>query len=205
MPFLRVLISALALLCAASAAQAKPQACLTSLEGFPTALKYDTSDAELKQNRSFRERMFGGYGGITCPGYVTLRAMTPGLSDSERSVFCLHYDAKAKTYTGFAEGPRDAYVNCAAPGSAFCERVNASAETAMAIASYGATAAGQAALNTVTHGSGAVILSGSGSAVAGNLGTFGTSVASVLSAPGTLAAAAVTVVAVGGLVYVCAE
>lgn len=77
-PFLPALAALALLTLAPAAAMAKPEACLTSLEGFPTALAYDTGDEEVRANRSIRERWLGGYGEITCPGYVTLRAMTPG-------------------------------------------------------------------------------------------------------------------------------
>ncbi|MBZ4690171.1 MAG: hypothetical protein JG765_1422 [Cereibacter sp.] len=187
-----------------TAADAKPEACLTSLEGFPTPLQYDTDDTEMRQNRSYRERFLGGYGDITCPGYVTLRAMTPGLTDTERSVFCLQYDAKAETYTGFSQGKRNAYVHCAQPTRAFCEKVNDSRDSALAIAGN----AGRGALsgvNAVQNGAGAVVMSGTGASIGSALSSLGASTAAALSAPAVLAAAAVTVVAVGGTVYVCSE
>ncbi|MCE6950545.1 hypothetical protein LAZ29_06360 [Cereibacter sphaeroides] len=191
------------LLLAPTAAAAKPQACLTSLEGFPTALSYDSEDQEVRANRSTRERWLGGYGDITCPGYVTLRAMTPGLNDRERSVFCLQFDHESNTYTGFAEGKRDAYVHCAQPTGAFCEKVNASAETARKVA--GAAGRVLNGVHAVENSAGAVVLSGSTGSVSAALSNLGATALPIVSAPATLAAAAVTVVAVGGAVYVCSE
>lgn len=201
----RAALAALALPAALAAAPAlaKPEACLTSLEGFPTALSWDTKDQEVRANRSIRERWLGGYGDITCPGYVTLRAMTPGLSDTERSVFCLQFDREQKTYTGFAEGERDAYLHCAKPTGAFCQQVNASAETVGQIArSAGRVIDGA---NAVQNATGAVILSGSAGSVSSALSSLGASTLAAATAPAALAAAAVTVVAVGGAVYVCSD
>ncbi|MGP3697784.1 hypothetical protein [Rhodobacter sp. NSM] len=191
------------LLALSAPVQAKPEACLTSLEGFPTALAYDTEDEDVRANRSVRERWLGGYDGITCPGYVTLRAMTPGLNDRERSVFCLQFDREANTYTGFAEGRRDAYLNCAKPTGVFCEKVNASADTAGKVAG----AAGQAlnGVRAVESSAGAVVLSGTTGSVSAALSNLGATALATLTAPAALTAAAVTVVAVGGAVYVCSE
>ncbi|ULB08856.1 hypothetical protein ORIO_02780 [Cereibacter azotoformans] len=186
-----------------AAALAKPEACLTSLEGFPTALAYDTGDEEVRANRSIRERWLGGYGRITCPGYVTLRAMTPGLNDRERSVFCLQFDREANTYTGFAEGKRDAYLHCAKPSGAFCEKVNASAETAGKVAGAAGTALN--GVRAVENSAGAVVLSGTTGSVSAALSNLGATALATVTAPAALTAAAVTVVAVGGAVYVCSE
>ncbi len=184
-------------------ALAKPEACLTSLEGFPTALSWDTKDQEVRANRSIRERWLGGYGDITCPGYVTLRAMTPGLNDRERAVFCLQFDREANTYTGFAEGERDAYLHCARPTGAFCQRVNDSAGAALSIAGQAGRVVN--GVRAVENGTGAVILSGTAGSVSAALSSLGATALSAATAPAALAAAAVTVVAVGGAVYVCSE
>ncbi|MGB3313767.1 MAG: hypothetical protein WBB85_05105 [Albidovulum sp.] len=53
------------------------------------------------------------------------------------------------------------------------------------------------------QGSGAVILSGTGGQLAGALTNLGSTAMAMLTAPATLTAAAVTVVAVGGTLYVC--
>ena len=198
------------LLALASPAEAGVEACLTSVAGRDIPLAYDPDDAGLRGNRSIRERLFGGYGHVTCPGYVTLRAMTPDLSDDQRQPFCLVWDEEADTYSGFQVGPRDAWSECAAPSGAFCRSVNASTQTAGAVAGAITRAATGAPLTgganaTVDTASGALIASGAGSSVLSMLGAAATSALAALSAPAVAAGAAVTVVAVGGAVYVCAE
>jgi hypothetical protein len=187
-------------------AGARPQACLTSVRGAPVALMYDTTDGIVRENRSYRERLFGRFGRIDCPGYVTLRAMTPDLTDEERALFCLEYDRRAGTYSGFVVGDRDAFVGCREPSGRFCERLTTTADEALALARFGAGLAGQAAgtgMRVAEDPSGAILLSGGRAYVAGALGSVAATVAGALSSPATLTAAAVTVVAVGGAVYVC--
>ena len=191
----------------AGPAFAKPEACLTSIDGEPRALMYDSADGIVHENRTYRERLFGRLGRITCPGYVTLREMTPGLTDEERALFCLQYDRGSRTYTGFVVGERDGYVGCKARSSSFCRKVNATKDTAASVVTYGADLArglvAATGLSAREHVSGAMILTGSGSNVTATLGKLGADALAALSAPATLAAAAVTVVAVGGVVYVC--
>lgn len=194
----------------ATPAKAGVVACLTSVAGQDLPLAYDTEDAGLRGNRSIRERLFGGYGHITCPGYVTLRAMTPDLIDDQRQPFCLVWDEGADTYSGFQVGKRDSWSECAAPSGAFCRGVNASAQTAGAVAGAIGRAATGAPLTgganaTVDTASGALIATGVGSSLMSMLGTAATGALAALSAPAVAAGAAVTVVAVGGAVYVCSE
>jgi len=92
-----------------------------------------------------------------------------------------------------------------------CERVNATADGALGAAKTITTKAADAALGegdrttAILHASGAAILSGQAPAIAATLGQVGTAVGTALAAPGVLAAAAVSVVAVGGAVYVCRD
>ncbi len=206
-------LSALCLLAcfaAPSAVQAKVESCQTSIGGEQVGLFYDDHE-NVKGQTTLREKVFGGKGEITCPAYVTLRHLTPDLTDEDRAPFCLHYDKEAETYLGYAEGARGAYLACKDPSKAFCSRVNATKEGAVAIAGLAADKAADTVEMTEgirKHQSGAVILSGSGSYVSGALGSLsslGTTAMSVLTAPATVTAAAVTVVAVGGAVYVCRE
>lgn len=197
----------LTVLAAPLPAKAEAESCWTSVGGEQIGLFYDDNDT-VRDNTTLRERMFGGRGEITCPAYVTLRHLTPDLTDEERAPFCLHYDKDARTYLGYAEGRRDAYLACKDPSKAFCSRVNASKGAALAITSLAAEKAEGAADvvgNITKHSSGAVILSGSGSSVASSLSSLGATAMSVATAPATLAAAAVSVVAVGGAVYVCSQ
>lgn len=201
------LILALLLTLIPLAALAETKACLTSINGAELAVMYDTRDASLRENRTTREKLFGSYGKITCPGFVTLREMTPGLTDEERTPFCLTYDKTRETYTGFDLGERDGWLGCKAPSGRFCRSVNATKETAGQIAGSigraatgGGTGDGQSFLDSR---SGALIASGAGSYVSSVLGSAASSALAALSAPAAMTAAAVSVVAVGGAVYVC--
>lgn len=188
-------------------AWSETKACLTSIGGAEMAVMFDTRDASLKENRTTREKLFGNLGKITCPGFVTLREMTPGLSDAERQPFCLIYDKDRRTYTGFDLGERDAWLSCRAPTGRFCRSVNATKEAAGQVAgAIGRAATGQGVdggRSFVDTASGAVIASGAGSYIASTLGSVANSAIAALSAPGVATAAAVSVVAVGGAVFIC--
>lgn len=189
-------------------ASAQTEACLTSIAGAEMAVMYDTRDASLRENRTTRERLFGNFGKITCPGFVTLREMTPGLTDAERQPFCLVYDKGRRTYTGFDLGERDAWLSCRAPSGRFCRSVNATKEAAGQVAAtIGRAATGQGAgaggRSFTDTASGAVIATGAGSYITSMLGSVANSAIAALSAPGVATAAAVSVVAVGGAVFVC--
>ena len=185
--------------------------CRTSIDGQIMWVVYDDGvEGNLYDNYSFREIFFGGTENINCPAYVSLQVLTPELSDAQRAPFCLEYDEVHDTISGFSEGERDAYLLCKEPGVPLCERVNNSRDAALALAgtfggaATGTTAATSAAgVSAVTHSSGALILTGNAGYIAGTLGTVGTSLIAFLTAPATLAAAGVTVVVVGGAVYVC--
>ncbi|WP_102108162.1 hypothetical protein [Oceaniglobus roseus] len=97
-----------------------------------------------------------------------------------------------------------------------CERVNATKDSALAIAGTAARGAADKALGiereepeeapkSLIHSSGAAILTGTSGYITSNLGAIGSSLTAALSTPAILAATAVTVVAVGGAVYVCSE
>ncbi len=98
------------------------------------------------------------------------------------------------------------------PNFSLCEVVSNNTEKFAAVVGLGAGATGTAAMATsglgitaVTHSSGAVILTGSSGYIAGTLGALGSSALAFLTAPLTLSAAAVSVVAVGGTVYYCSS
>lgn len=205
------LIMTLLLFLLPAIAQAETKACLTVIDGQDLALSYDSRDETLRENRSTREWLFGRYGKVTCPGFVTLRAMTPGISDTERTPFCLYYNDKRETYSGFGLGERDAWLVCKQKETEgrFCRGVNATKETAADVAGKIATAArksGDSKGRSFLHdASGAAIASGAGSYVTSTLGTAASSALAAVTAPATLTAAAVSVVAVGGAVYVCGD
>jgi hypothetical protein len=205
-------ITSIALMLFASAlltpAWAEAEICNARINGKTVQLSFNPKDDVFVKNTTLREKLFSGWGDA-CPGFIVLRHMTPKLNPRERESFCAEYDKKTKVYSGFSLGKRDAYGRCKKPGK-ICQTVNASKEEALALVGLGAGAAGGATLATtaagvtaVTHSSGAVILTGSAGYLAGTLGTIAASVVSVLTAPVTLIGATVSVVAVGGAVYLC--
>lgn len=103
-------------------------------------------------------------------------------------------------------GPRNYRGQCR---KTTCERVNASKADALAMTGAMAGKVGAVVthpgVKAVSHGSGAMILSGTGAAITGTLTTAGSTVLGALAAPVALTAAAVSVVAVGGALYVCQE
>ncbi len=62
---------------------------------------------------------------------------------------------------------------------------------------------GADAVTAVAHGTGAVLVSGRASAVAASLGQAGAALGSALASPAAATGAAVTVIGVGGAVYLC--
>lgn len=204
-------LTAIFLLTAAPVA-AEVRWCTTSIDGQTHLLKDDYDDFAITDNTTFREIFFGGWGEIDCPSFVTLRYLTPELTDVQREPFCLSYDEERETYLGVEQGERDAYGVCEAPSKSICERVNASKETVLAVTGLAATVpsgatvgASAAGITAVTHSSGAVILTGSSGYIAGTLGTAGATALGILTAPVTLTGTALGLVAVGGAVYVCKE
>lgn len=195
----------LAALVLAGTARAELVSCETSIRGEDLRFVYDPDNAALKASRSMRDRLVGAHGAITCPGLVTLRAMTPELDDSARGPFCLQWDRKTKTYLGYAQGARDAWVSCRKPSRSFCERVNGSRTAAMRLAGQTGAGARDLGLAVLRDPSGAVLLHGSADAIGAQLSAWGASAASTLSAPATLSALAISAVAVGGAVYVCSD
>jgi hypothetical protein len=59
------------------------------------------------------------------------------------------------------------------------------------------------AVTAVAHGTGAVLVSGRASAVAASLGQAGAALGTALATPSAAAGTAVTVIGVGGAVYLC--
>ncbi len=91
-----------------------------------------------------------------------------------------------------------------------CKVVDETKEEALAVTGIATGLAGGALTTTVStgvtavaHSSGAVILTGGAGYIAATLGTAGATTVGVLTAPATMAAAAVSLVAVAGAVYVC--
>ncbi|MDF1727147.1 MAG: hypothetical protein P1U53_05280 [Sulfitobacter sp.] len=89
-----------------------------------------------------------------------------------------------------------------------CERVNATKDETVALTASIARSAKEevtkpGGATAIAHKSGAMILSGSASALAANIGTAGSTVATALATPAVAAAVGVTVLSVGGAVYLC--
>lgn len=207
----RVVVSILLLLAPAAVAAQELTPCATSVRGETVDLFYDATNEQIGQNRSYREAVLGGRGKVTCPAFVTLRYLTPELDDAQRDPFCLLWDGKADTYSGFAQGNRDAWLGCKESRS-LCERVNDSRDAALVITGLREADPSDSRLTRLAGGvhevsgrSGAVIVAGTGSYISSALTSLGATVAATLGAPVAAAAATVTLVAVGGAVYVCSE
>ena len=197
-------------------ASAEEVACLTSIGGDRRALVYDPDEPNVRANISLKEKTFGGPDNIECPGFVTLTAilndMTPAITYAQMEPFCLQYDTTLKTYSGVAVGRRNTQLICKEPGKSLCQHVIDTKDSALAVAGLGTgiasgveAAATAAGVSAITSGSGAVILTGPASYLSGAFASLGASALSVLTAPATLTATAVTVVVVGSAVYACSE
>jgi hypothetical protein len=203
-------------LCAAAPVLAGEVACLTSINGEKRPLVYDPDEPNVKANITWRERNFGGPEGIECPGFVTLNAilkdMDPQITYAEQAPFCLQFDEARQTYTGVAVGERTARVICRKPSRTLCQRVNATRDTVLAVAGYGASVATgsnatatAAGISAVAEASGVTVLSGTAGALGSAATSLGSGAVAALSAPAALAATAVTVVVAGGALYACSE
>lgn len=108
-----------------------------------------------------------------------------------------------------AEGERNFDGTC---DETFCQTVDATQAEVAAITSMVAevvegtdATAAATGVTAVAHSSGALILTGPASYIGGTLATAGASAVRVLAAPATLTATAVSIVAMGGAVYLCRE
>ena len=211
---MKKLIAILLLLLSSSVSLAEEFTCTVNINDQLQSLTYSKFDIDddFYANTSLREMLFGGSEKNTCPAYISLRHLTPGLTDQQRSVFCLQYDDEKDSYIGFAPGERDAYLNCRVPSKSYCQYVNESKEAVLAAIGVGAGAAGGATLTgnaagvtAVSHSSGAVILTGNSGYIAGTLGSLGTSIFAALTSPITITATGLSLVAVGTSVYACLQ
>lgn len=189
---------------AAPAHAAQPSFCTTRIDGKDVPMAYDPKEPSLRDNYSLREIVFTQWGRDTCPSYVVLRSLTPGLTDEERAPFCLRHDKKTESIIGYDLGKRDAYGRCDKPARTACQRVNATRNAAVALSSAAARGAA-GGLRALPDGSGAVILSGSQGHISAVLSSIGGAAAGLAASPAIVAGAAVSVVAVGGAVYACRD
>jgi hypothetical protein len=181
---------------------AEPTMCTTRINGRDVVLGYDKEEARLSETYSRRERVASRIGRHDCPSYVVLRSLTPELTDDQRLPFCLRQDEKTDSVLGYDLGKRDAWGQCKAASTSVCSRVNQATGAAGAISSTAARKS-IAGLHALPDASGAVIVSGTGSAISGALASLGGAAAVVAASPVLLTGAAVSVVAVGGTVYAC--
>ena len=207
---LTVSVIAALLLVTATAHADEDKTCTARINGDLIEVDYSLYYDEYLENTTFREILFANWDG-SCPSYVVLATLTPDLTASERQDFCMEYNKEEGYYTNFSLGKRDAYGECETKGK-FCQLVNATKEEAIAIVGLGSgavagttVATSAAGVTAVAHSSGAVILTGTSGYIAGTLGTMAASVVSALTAPLVVAGAVVSVVAVGGAVYICAD
>jgi hypothetical protein len=142
-----------------------------------------------------------------CDSATTLAFLTGVLGYAETDGFCLAEEDSE----GFLLVPGEANFRGRCRRTV-CDRVNGTAADigALTRAVTGVMTGqrvetGADGVRAVTQGAGAMILTGQGSALVEALGSAGTTVGAALSTPGVATAAAVTVVAVGAAVYVCAE
>lgn len=197
------LIFCIALL-APVAATAAPVFCTARIAGKDVPLAYDPDEPGLRATYSLRETLFTRWGKSSCPSHVVLRSLTPELTDEERQPFCLRHDEETESFIGYDLGARDARGACKQPAGTVCRRVHQTQNAAVTMT----TAAGRGAirgLQALPDGSGAVIVSGSKGYVAGALQAMGGAAAAFAASPVMMASAAVTVIAVGGAVYACAD
>ena len=142
-----------------------------------------------------------------CSSQVLIAYLGTTIPPDEIDGYCLSTDENDDWL--LVPGERGALGGCA---RTTCEWVNATKDEVTAIGGtisgviLGTNAAATTAgITVVTHSSGAVILTGNAGYIAGTLGTVGSGALAILTAPATITTAAVSVVAVGGAVYVCSE
>lgn len=186
----------------AAAQEAEPTFCTARINGRDVVMGYDKAEARLSDTYSRREQLATRLGRHDCPSYVVLRSLTPELTDEERLPFCLRFDKASESVLGYDLGPRDAWGQCRRQTNAVCQRVNQTTAAARAITGAAARRSVQG-MQALPDGSGAVIISGTGSAISGALASLGGAAAAVAASPVLLTGAAVSVVAVGGTVYAC--
>lgn len=187
-----------------AATTAEPVFCTTRIAGKDVPLAYDKDEPSLRDNYGLREIVFTRWGRDTCPSYVVLRSLTPDLTDEQRGLFCLRHDPETKSVIGYDLGRRDSYGRCERPAATVCQRVNKTRSAAGQITSAAARGAASG-LRALPDGTTAAIISGSSGYISQALGAIGGAAASIAASPALLAGAAVSVVAVGGAVYACAE
>ena len=139
---------------------------------------------------------------VACDSGVLLDYLATTVPDDDINGYCLT-ETKEDGYF-LIPGERNFQGMCK---TTLCEKVNTTKDQSVAVAGSItreiAEDVGAAGVNAIKHGSGALMLSGSAASISPTLSTAGTATMTALSSPAVLAAAGVTVVAVGGAVYMC--
>lgn len=207
---MRTIATFVVLLALAAPAAAETRRCLATVNGSQVSITYDPALAE---PISRRERLVGWPGQAwrrawgappACDSELTILYLAQHLAGDEIDGYCLAQDDATDSFL-LVPGERNFRGRCR---RTTCERVNAAAEDAMAagraVADI-ATGRTNSRVGAVLHSSGAAIVSGQAGSIGTALGSVGSSVAAALTAPAVMAAAAVSVVTVGGAVYVCRD
>ena len=209
MRFAPILLAAAML---AAPASAEMKRCLATVNGSEVAIDYDPT---LSAPASRRERLLGWPGKTwnrawgsppACDSELTILYLAQSLPSEEIDGYCLARDEETESFL-LVPGERSFRGRCR---KTTCERVNdarddavtASAKVTRTVADV-ATGRSDSRVGAVAHSSGAAILTGNAGPISTALSGIGPGVAAVLTAPATLAAAAVSVVTIGGAVYVC--
>ncbi|SPJ22879.1 hypothetical protein [Palleronia abyssalis] len=170
----------------------------------------DTVDADRPGLReSLRRWPTGGIDRLrgrepVCDSQTLIAFLASEVPEAQIDGYCLANDPEA----GFllVPGARDYRGRCTATT---CDLVNAARDGAGGVAGTAADLVigrgeDQSRTDAVIHASGAAILSGSAASILGTLGTgASTAMTAALAAPAVAGAAAVSVVAIGGAVYLC--
>lgn len=143
-----------------------------------------------------------------CEPEILIRSLAMTVPEDEVEGYCLAEDPEQGWL--LVPGERGSRGRCSKTA---CERVNGAKTAAIGTAvkaielSRGPDPeeAEDDAMGAVLHSSGAAILKGSSSYILGALGSAASGAGAALSTPAVLAAASVSLVAVGGAVYLCSE
>lgn len=139
---------------------------------------------------------------VACNSGVLFDYLATTVPENDIAGYCL-----GETVDGFVliPGERNYRGVCR---KTICDRVNATADEALALSkslarSAAETVTSPGAATAIAHKSGALILSGSASALVAEIGAKGSALFGALSAPATATAVGATVLTAGGAVYLC--
>ena len=195
----------------AGSAMAQDTSCVTRVNGRDVVVEAGMI-RDGQPSLSLRERMLnwpsqswnGAWGTpAECDSETTIAFLGAVLAIDQIERYCLSYDAEIAGFL-LVPGQRNYRGRCQ---KTVCDRVNVTADqtTGFLGAMTRAILQQQRGLLGLTHSSGAMLLTGQSSLLLDAVGSAATSVGAALSTPAAMTAAAVTVMTVGGAVYVCRE